>query len=490
MDGSPDTDCTLLNSYLREADEAAFEELVERHCTLVWATAHRVCRNPDAARDVTQTVFCLLARKASQLAPGTVLAGWLHRTAWLEAAKQIRNEARRTDRERTAMNDLDPQGDDFERDRAAIVLQPLLDQALAELSDDDRHAVILRYLSGRSLAEVGAELGSSEDAAQKRVSRALERLRGWFRQRGMTAGEGVVAAALSLARTQAAPAGLAASVSSTALAGGGIAAATLSGIILMKSNVVLGTVTALAVASLAWQQVRLNHLARENAELLRQLPVAPATPTSVPVAAEDDSRQQEDRAELLRLRGEVARLRQEASANAARGAGTAEARATQAEATTAALREEVAFRQHRELLINTGKNLGLAVRIFSTAHENRIPATAAEMQAALKEAGMDEGQEVEGGAAPDSFEFFPHPRPARYDEPILILFREREMRRIPTPVLQEGELTTGTPFAIPLKNGWERAYVMIDGSVQTISSPDGDFSAFERDGTARATSSP
>ena len=103
---------------------------------------------------------------------------------------------------------------------------------------------------------------------------------------------------------------------------------------------------------------------------------------------------------------------------------------------------------------------------------------------------MVEGQEVEGGAATESFELFAHPRPPRYDEPVLILLREREMRRIPVPVLKEGELTTGTPFAIPLKKGWERAYVMIDGSVQTISSPDGDFSAFERDGTARATSSP
>jgi len=487
MDGTPDS--TLLNRYLRDADEAAFEELVQRHCTLVWATAHRVCRNPDAARDITQTVFCLLVRKASRLAPGTVLAGWLHRTAWLEAVKQIRNEARRTDRERTAMNDLDPQGDAVELDRAAIVFQPLLDQALADLSDDDRHAVILRYLSGRSLAEIGSELGTNEDAAQKRVSRALEKLRGWFRQRGVSAGEGVVAAALGLAGTQAAPAGLATSVSAAALAGGGVTAATLSGIIFMKSNVVLGTVTALAVASLVWQQTRLNHLTRENAELRRQPPATPATPPPVTVIA-DDSRQQEDRAELLRLRSEVARLRQETSGTAGRSAENAEARAAQAEATAAALREEVAFRQRRELLISTGKNLGMAARIFSTAHENRIPATAAEMQEALKEAGMDEGQEVEGGAAPESFELFAHPRPPRLDEPVLILLREREMRRIPTPVLREGELTTGTPFAIPLKKGWERAYVMIDGSVQTISSPDGDFSAFERDGTARATPSP
>jgi len=102
MDATPDRE--LLIRYVQSTDEDAFAELVQRHCSLVWATAHRVNGDAEAARDVAQTVFCLLARKAKRLPSGTVLAGWLHRTAWLEALKQVRDRNRRAERHLT--NDL------------------------------------------------------------------------------------------------------------------------------------------------------------------------------------------------------------------------------------------------------------------------------------------------------------------------------------------------------------------------------------------------
>ena len=55
-------------------------------------------------------------------------------------------------------------------------IAPLLDGALEQLGQNDHDAVVLRFFEGRNFKEVGAALGASEDAAKKRVNRALEKL--------------------------------------------------------------------------------------------------------------------------------------------------------------------------------------------------------------------------------------------------------------------------------------------------------------------------
>ena len=299
-------DHELLRRYAEHGAEEAFNELVQRHLNLVWAAARRVTGNADLARDVAQTVFTDLARKAKTLPHETVLAGWLYRAACHAAAKQVRSEARRALREHHAMATQDPDSADT---LAAEELQPVLDAALAELSDADRDAVVLRFLAGRSLAEVGATLGANEDAAQKRVSRALEKLREAFRRRGVNVGGGVMAAALNVAGAQAAPAGLAPGIATTALLSVGTAAGGWLWFMNMKTTIGVMAWVA-AVAGLVWQQQVVSRLTADNDALHRELaktqelaaaPAPPDTGETAKLAAERD--------ELLRLRGEVARLR-------------------------------------------------------------------------------------------------------------------------------------------------------------------------------------
>lgn len=68
--------------------------------------------------------------------------------------------------------------------------------------------VILRYFDGKSARGIGARLGLSEDAAQKRVSRALDRLRGFFVERGRAVTTLTAGGAITLEAVQAAPIGL------------------------------------------------------------------------------------------------------------------------------------------------------------------------------------------------------------------------------------------------------------------------------------------
>jgi hypothetical protein len=190
------------------------------------------------------------------------------------------------------------------RDPAAD-LSPLLDEALLQLREADRLALVLRFLEERSLREVGNALGIDEDAARKRVSRALARVTEFFRSRGFALPSAGGAALLSKA-TQAAPSGLASSATGAGLAAGGPASGL--GLLLLSVMSLTKTQTALlcgvlVLAPLAWQSASLAHAQREVASLERD-----RVRFDGQVADAEQELAQLDRT-LLRVRNETAAAR-------------------------------------------------------------------------------------------------------------------------------------------------------------------------------------
>jgi RNA polymerase sigma factor (sigma-70 family) len=208
------TDSQLLRVYARERSEAAFAELVRRYVDFVYSAARRMVRDSHLAEDVTQGTFVALAGSAAQLSDCAVLCGWLHRTAQNIAAQAIRTEVRRRAREQDAavMNEMIPEPSEAAWEQIA----PQLDSALGELTETDRDALLLRYFDRKSAREIGAVLGVSDAAAQKRVNRAVERLREIFGERGIAVGAGALVVLLSANAIEAAPATLATSISTAA----------------------------------------------------------------------------------------------------------------------------------------------------------------------------------------------------------------------------------------------------------------------------------
>src|SRR5882724_10878904 len=204
-----DTDLQLLARYTRGHAEDAFAEIVRRHLDLVHSAALRQVRSPQLAEEVAQSVFTDLARNARRLAPDTILAAWLYQVTRRTAIDVVRREARRQLREQiaTELNAMNATTADWTH------IEPLLDDAMQALDETDRAAVLLRYFENKSLREVGATLGTSDDTAQKRVSRAVERLREFFAKRGVTAGASGLVVAISANAVQAAPLGLVVTVS-------------------------------------------------------------------------------------------------------------------------------------------------------------------------------------------------------------------------------------------------------------------------------------
>src|SRR5687768_8460379 len=207
------TDRELLERYAGTGDREAFASLVKAHVDLVYSCARREVGDPHLAEDVTQVVFAILARKAGSIGKGVVLEGWLFRTTRFVAANALRERRRRERHEREAANmELRRQqrGDRPDDSAQWAELEPQVQEAMARLKGPERDAVLLRYFKSMSIRQVAAALAIREDAAAKRVSRGLERMRRFFAGRGLAVSAGLLGTAMMTHAVQAAPAPLAA----------------------------------------------------------------------------------------------------------------------------------------------------------------------------------------------------------------------------------------------------------------------------------------
>jgi len=249
------SDCELLRQYVQQGDEAAFAEVVRRHADLVYSVARRVTANGAMAEDITQAVFTQLAQNARRLSQYETLVGWLHTTARHRSIDAIRGEERRRTREHEATvmqnNSASPELNWTE-------IGPLLDEAVSQLKETDRDAVLLRFFKNLSHQEVGAAIGLGEDAARKRIDRALDKLREYFERHGVKASSALLAVVLTENSVEAAPVGLAAQVTGPALASAGAATtgSLFLKILFMSTQtklIITATIIIIAVAiSLSW----------------------------------------------------------------------------------------------------------------------------------------------------------------------------------------------------------------------------------------------
>src|SRR6266550_4475649 len=215
----------LLAQYAESGSETAFRELVTRYVDLVYSAAVRLVNgDTHLAEDVTQTVFADLARMARALSREVRLGGWLHRHTCFVASKTMRGERRRQARERQAA-EMNANEDHSAANLARVA--PELDDAINQLGSEDRAAILLRFFEQRDFRSVGKALGSNEEAARKRVDRALDKLESLLKRRGVALSATALGATLATQAVTAAPVGLAISISGAALAsattGGGTA---------------------------------------------------------------------------------------------------------------------------------------------------------------------------------------------------------------------------------------------------------------------------
>ncbi len=317
------SDDQLFRAYAEHGCELSFNEIVVRYTDLVYSAAVRQVDTPDLAKDVTQEVFADLARKAqsvsAKLGREFTLVGWLYRSTRFEALNLRREDYRRQLREKEAMQHIHHTEDDatdWQR------IRPLLDDAMDQLSGLDRDALLMRYFRNQDLRTIGQTLGVSDDAAQKRVARALDKLRSGLSDRGITTTATALGVVLSASAVSAAPAGLAAAISAAIIGTITPAAATLAAAKTIFMTTVqkyaVGAAAALVLGGGIYQAIDAAHLRNEaefirnsQASLVHQVHSLEAERDEVlkklSILTKDNDRLRTNTSELARLRGEVDR---------------------------------------------------------------------------------------------------------------------------------------------------------------------------------------
>ncbi len=458
-------DRELLNRFANEHSEEAFAELVRRHVGIVHSAALRqVGHETDSAADVTQSVFLELARQAPRLIRHPALVGWLHTTTHRMARRHVRGEVRRRRREIEVLihQDLDRNPDPFPE---GPHLKSLLDDALHDLGDMDRTAVLLRHVEQRPFADIGARLGMSENAARMRVDRALAKLRTRLAKRGVTSTGSVLLSALAGASATGVPTGLAPAVTSTVLAPAFSHPFNITLLSVMASSPVKIAITLVAAGivggALIHQRNTTDRLQSEKSALEQRVAELTTQADSYRLAAERNSEAlaqgARQSAEVLRLRGELSQLRRQAVPKPASTIAAAKLPEPVAQPT-----DEEASRAFGSRRMSESRTLVLGFLLYAGEHDGHFPSglDAAVEHLKTSTTGGDMDEVLKNLNVNDFEMMFQGPITTMGNPATGIVLREREAWRTP-------------------QGGWARVYGFGDGHSEVHVSDTPDDAAWE-----------
>jgi len=347
-------------------------------------------------------------------------------------------------------------------------MAPLLDDAIEELRAEDRTAILLRFFEQRDFRSIGKALGSNEEAARKRVARAIEKLHGLLTARGVSLSAAALGKVLATKTVTAAPVGLAANIAGTAIAGAATGAgfsatlikiATMTkvqagvlGAVVLAGAAVSVIVQHQAQAALRAQDESLRH---QSAELIRQQAendrLAGLLQAGGPRANTLD--------DLISLRSEVESLRKQTNALALSLEERRRLRARNAQPSDTSPSILETMEEEREWAImrmNYTKRWLLAFQLFAADNRDQFPTSFDEARSFMPPVSFDTNFTT------GQFEILYQGSTTNITARALtVVLRETQPRR-------------------SYNGKWSRAYGFADGHSEIASSPDGNYDAWEK----------
>jgi len=178
---------------LKAGQDAALNDLMERHATPVFHFLHRMVGNEDDANDLAQETFARVFRARASFRLNEKFSTWLYTIAANLARNHFRWRARHPnisltttteDPEQSLENilpakDAAPNEQTLAAERAAAVRKEV-----SQLAEDLREAIVLCEWEECSVAEAATILETTPKAVESRLYRARkqlrERLQGWL----------------------------------------------------------------------------------------------------------------------------------------------------------------------------------------------------------------------------------------------------------------------------------------------------------------------
>jgi RNA polymerase sigma factor (sigma-70 family) len=185
----------LLERFVVERDEAAFEAIVCRHGPMVVGVCQRLLGDSHDVEDAFQATFLVFVRKAREVRSGRLLGPWLYGVAHRVAIRARANAARQgklRDLRAASEPAVSPHDSVERRDLAAV-----LDDEVSRLPERYRRAVVLCDFQGLTQEEAARRLGSPIGTVKSRLARAHDRLRSRLARRGLALTAGALAGSLS-----------------------------------------------------------------------------------------------------------------------------------------------------------------------------------------------------------------------------------------------------------------------------------------------------
>lgn len=175
-------DLDLVAGLVRQ-DSAAMETLCRRHGAVLKGVIMKVLHDDAEAEDVLQEVFMQVWDRAGcYSAERGKLLGWLSTVARRRAIDRVRQACayrRATDRFEIACNHSDKEIDqthpvEFEAQQSDV--RQLIDRQLDLLPDNQREAICLAYLEGRSQREIASITRTPLGTVKTRIELGLRKL--------------------------------------------------------------------------------------------------------------------------------------------------------------------------------------------------------------------------------------------------------------------------------------------------------------------------
>lgn len=160
-------------------DASAFEPLVVRYERALFGVALRLVGNYEDARDVTQNTFIRAYERLDTFDADRRFFSWIYRIAVNESLN-LRRARRPQEELGTSLEVAGRQAETIEAIETidAGKRAARLEKAIAQLSEDYREVVMLRYYGELSYEEIGAAVGVPEKTVKSRLFSARQRLAG------------------------------------------------------------------------------------------------------------------------------------------------------------------------------------------------------------------------------------------------------------------------------------------------------------------------